>query len=280
MTDERGRKLKSAGPSTPVEIIGLSETPEGGDVFHVVDDERAARNVVESRKQKIKDEAFKATTRVSLENLFDSLNEGAMKSLNIVVKADVQGSVEAVRQSLEKLSNEEVKVKVIHGAVGAITESDVTLAAASGAIIVGFNVRPDAGARSASDLNQVEIRTYRIIYEAIEEVEAAMKGMLSPKFREKVIGHAEIRDTFKVSGVGTIAGSYVTDGKIMRHCSVRIVRDGIVIHEGMLASLKRFKDDAKEVASGYECGMAFENFNDIKIGDNVECFIMEEIKPE
>ncbi len=279
MTDEKGKKLKSAGPSTPVEIIGLSETPDGGDLFYVVDDERAARNVVESRKQKIKDDAFKATARVSLDNLFDSLNSGDIKTLNIVIKADVQGSVEAVKQSLEKLSNDEVKVKVIHGAVGAITESDVTLAAASNAVIVGFNVRPDAGARSASELNNVEIRTYRIIYEAIEEIEAAMKGMLSPKFRESVIGHADIRETFKVSGVGTIAGSYVTDGKIVRRCSVRIVRDGIVIHEGMLASLKRFKDDAKEVAAGYECGMAFENFNDIKIGDNVECYVMEEIKP-
>lgn len=280
MTDEKGRKLKAAGPSTPVEIIGLSETPDGGDLFYVVDDERAARNVVESRKQKIKDEVFKAATKVSLENLFDALKEGEMKTLNIVVKADVQGSVEAVRQSLEKISNEEVKVKVIHGAVGAITESDVTLAAASNAIIVGFNVRPDAGARNASELNQVDIRTYRIIYEAIDEVEAAMKGMLAPKFRESVIGHADIRETFKVSGVGTIAGSYVTDGKIVRNCSVRIVREGVVIHEGTLASLKRFKDDAKEVASGYECGMAFENFNDIKVGDNVECYVMEEVKPE
>ncbi len=280
MTDEKGRKLKTAGPSTPVEIIGLSEAPDGGDLFYVVDDERAARNVVESRKQKIKDEVFKSTAKVSLENLFDALKEGEMKTLNIVVKADVQGSVEAVRQSLEKLSNDEVKVKVIHGAVGAITESDVTLAAASNAIIVGFNVRPDTGARNASELNRVDIRTYRIIYEAIDEIEAAMKGMLAPKFRENVIGHADIRETFKVSGVGTIAGSYVTDGKIVRNCSVRIVREGVVIHEGTLASLKRFKDDAKEVASGYECGMAFENFNDIKVGDNVECYVMEEVKPE
>ncbi len=278
MTDHTGKKIKEAGPSTPVEIIGLSETPEGGDTFYVVDDERAARNVVESRKQKIKDEKVKAATKVSLDNLFDVLHEGEMKTLNIIVKADVQGSVEAVKQSLEKISNEEVKVKVIHGAVGGITESDVTLAAASNAIIVGFNVRPDVGARSASATNDVDIRTYRIIYEAIEEIEAAMKGMLSPKFREAVIGHAEIRDTFKVSGVGTIAGSYVTDGKIVRHCKVRIVRDGIVIHEGMLSSLKRFKDDAKEVNSGYECGMGFENYNDIKVGDNIECFVMEEIK--
>lgn len=280
MTDHNGKKLKEAGPSTPVEIIGLSETPDGGDTFYVVDDERAARNVVEARKQKIKDEAFKAATKVSLDNIFDVLSEGAMKTLNIIVKADVQGSVEAVKQSLEKIANEEVKVKVIHGAVGAITESDVTLAAASNAIIVGFNVRPDAGARSAADSNKVDIRTYRVIYEAIEEIEAALRGMLAPKFRESVIGHADIRETFKVSGVGTIAGSYVTDGKIVRHCKVRIVRDGIVIHEGELSSLKRFKDDAKEVNSGYECGMAFENYNDIKVGDNVECFVMEEVKPE
>ncbi len=278
MTDHNGKKIKEAGPSTPVEIIGLSETPEGGDTFYVVDDERAARSVVETRKQKIKDEAFKSQSKVSLDNLFDVLSEGAMKTLNIIVKADVQGSVEAVKQSLEKIANEEVKVKVIHGAVGGITESDVTLAAASNAIIVGFNVRPDAGARSASETSKVDVRTYRVIYEAIEEIEAALRGMLSPKFREAVIGHADIRETFKVSGVGTIAGAYVTDGKIVRNCKVRIVRDGIVIHEGQLSSLKRFKDDAKEVNSGYECGMAFENYNDIKVGDNVECFVMEEIK--
>ncbi|MGM9551777.1 MAG: translation initiation factor IF-2 [Clostridia bacterium] len=280
MTDHNGKKIKEAGPSTPVEIIGLSETPDGGDTFYVVDDEKAARSVVESRKQKIKDEAFKAQSKVSLDNLFDVLSEGAMKTLNIIVKADVQGSVEAVKQSLEKIANEEVKVKVIHGAVGGITESDVTLAAASNAIIVGFNVRPDAGARSAAETSKVDVRTYRIIYEAIEEIEAALRGMLAPKFREAVIGHAEIRDTFKVSGVGTIAGSYVTDGKIVRHCSVRIVRDGIVIHEGELSSLKRFKDDAKEVAAGYECGMAFTNYNDIKVGDSVECYVMEEVKQD
>ena len=278
MVDDKGRKIKEAIPSTPVEIVGLSETPDGGDPFYVVADERAARNVVETRKQKIKDEANKARQRVNLDDLFSQIQQGDVKDLNIIVKADVQGSVEAVRQSLEKLSNEEVRVRVIHGGVGAITESDVTLASASNAIIVGFNVRPDVGGRNAAELNQVDMRMYRVIYEAIEEIEAAMKGMLAPTFREAVIGHAEIRQTFKVSGVGTIGGCYVTDGKIQRNCSVRIVRDGIVIHEGELDSLKRFKDDVKEVASGYECGMGFVRFNDIKEGDNVECYIMEEVK--
>ncbi len=277
MVDDHGKKIKEALPSTPVEIVGLSETPDGGDPFFVVEDERAARHVVETRKQKIKDEANKARQRVNLDDLFSQIQQGDVKDLNIIVKADVQGSVEAVRQSLEKLSNEEVRVRVIHGAVGAITESDVTLASASNAIIVGFNVRPDVGGRNAAELNKVDMRMYRVIYEAIEEIEAAMKGMLAPTFREAVIGHAEIRQTFKVSGVGTIGGCYVTDGKIQRNCSVRIVRDGIVIHEGELDSLKRFKDDVKEVASGYECGMGFVRFNDIKEGDNVECYVMEEV---
>ncbi len=277
MTDDKGRKIKEAGPSTPVEIIGLSETPEASDLFYAVKDERAARHVVETRKQKIKDDLNKSKQRLSLEDLFSRIQEGEVKELAIIVKADVQGSVEAVTQSLEKLTNDEVRVRVIHGAVGGITESDVTLASASNAIIVGFNVRPDAGGRAAAALNNVDIRTYRVIYEAIEEVEAAMKGMLAPKFREAVIGHAEIRQTFKVSGVGTIGGAYVTDGKISRNCSVRIVRDGIVIHEGQLNSLKRFKEDAKEVATGYECGLGFEKFNDIKDGDVVECYVMEEV---
>ncbi|MBR1969611.1 MAG: translation initiation factor IF-2 [Clostridia bacterium] len=278
MLDDKGKKIKEAMPSTPVEIIGLSETPDGNDVFYCVEDERAARHVVEARKQKIKDEANKAKQKVNLEDLFSQIQQGDVKDLNIIVKADVQGSVEAVRQSLEKLSNEEVRVRVIHGAVGAITESDVTLATASNAIIVGFNVRPDVGGRNAAEINKVDMRMYRVIYEAIEEIEAAMKGMLAPTFREAVIGHAEIRQTFKVSGVGTIGGCYVTDGKIQRNCGVRIVRDGIVIHEGELDSLKRFKDDVKEVASGYECGMGFVRFNDIKEGDVVECFVMEEVK--
>ncbi len=278
MHDDKGRKIKEATPSTPVEIVGLNETPDGNDAFYAVEDERAARHVVETRKQKIKDEANKAKQKVNLEDLFSQIQQGDVKDLNIIVKADVQGSVEAVKQSLEKISNEEVRVRVIHGGVGAITESDVTLASASNAIIVGFNVRPDVGGRNAAEINKVDMRMYRVIYEAIEEIEAAMKGMLAPTFREAVIGHAEIRQTFKVSGVGTIGGCYVTDGKIQRNCSVRIVRDGVVIHEGELDSLKRFKDDVKEVASGYECGMGFVRFNDIKEGDNVECYVMEEVK--
>ena len=262
----------------PVEIQGLGEVPAGGDTFHAITDEKKARQVVENRKQDIKEEGFKAQQKITLDNLFEHISEGEMKDLNIIVKADVQGSVEAVRQSLVKLSNEEVRVNVIHGGVGAVTESDVMLANASNAIIVGFNVRPDAGATIAAQRDNVDIRLYRIIYQAIEEMEAAMKGMLEPKFVEKVIGHAEVRNTFKISGVGTIAGSYVTDGKIQRNSNVRIVRDGIVVFEGKLDSLKRFKDDAKEVASGYECGMGFERFNDIKLGDVVECYIDEEVK--
>ena len=278
MTDFRGKRSEAAGPSTPVEVTGLSETPSGGDLFYAVDDEKKARDVVEARKQKIKDELIQAQHKVSLDNLFDSIKEGEMKELNVIVKADVAGSVEAVKQSLEKLSNDEVRVRTLHGGVGGVTESDVMLANASNAIIVGFNVRPDASARAMADMNGVDIRLYRVIYEAIEEMEQAMKGMLEPKFRENVLGHAEVRATFKVSGVGTIAGSYVTDGKISRNCDVRIVRGGIIVHEGHLDSLKRFKDDAREVASGYECGMGFENFNDIKEGDIVECFVMEQIE--
>lgn len=277
MVNEKGERVTEAGPSTPVEILGLSDVPEGGDEFRAVTDEKAARQVVEERKQKIKDDAAKAQSKISLDDLFNQMQAGEIKDLNIIIKADVQGSVEAVRQSLEKLSNEEVRVRVIHGAVGAINESDVMLATTSNAIIVGFNVRPDSGARSSAELNHVDMRLYRVIYEAIEEIEAAMKGMLAPKFREVVLGHAEVRQTFKVSGVGTIAGTYVQDGKIQRNSGVRIVRDGIVVHEGELDSLRRFKDDVKEVASGYECGMGFVRFNDIKEGDIVECFIMEEV---
>jgi len=278
MLDFKGNRITEAGPSVPVEIAGLSETPQGGDIFYAVDDEKKARAVVEARKQKIKDEKIAAQQKISLDNLFDCIKEGEMKELNIIVKADVAGSLEAVKQSLEKLSNEEVRVKTIHGGVGGITESDVILAQASNAIIVGFNVRPDASARATAEMTGVDMRMYRIIYEAIEEMESAMKGMLDPKFREVVLGHAEVRQTFKVSGVGTIAGSYVADGKISRNCEVRVVRDGIIIHEGKLDSLKRFKDDAKEVASGYECGMGIENFNDIKEGDIIECFEMEQIE--
>ena len=278
MTDERGRKLENAGPSVPVEIIGLGEVPDAGDVFYAVDNERMARELVEQRKEKEKEERNKAMQKVTLENLFDTIQQGNMKDLNIIIKADVQGSVEAVRSSLLKLSNDEVRVNVIHGAVGAVNESDVMLAAASNAIIVGFNVRPDRTAADSAHQQDVEIRLYRVIYDCIEEMEQAMKGMLDPKFREVVVGHAEIRQTFKVSGVGTIAGAYVQDGKIVRACEVRIVRDGIVIHEGHLNSLKRFKDDVKEVAAGYECGMGIENYNDLKEGDIIESFVMEQIK--
>lgn len=278
MIDDRGNNVKKAGPSVPVEIVGLSEAPEGGDLVYAVDDERKAREVVEKRKLKQKEERIGTRRAVSLDALFDQIKEGAMKELNIIVKADVQGSVEAVRQSLEKLSNEEVRVSCIHGAVGGITESDVMLAAASNAIIVGFNVRPDSGAVASAKRDNVDIRTYRIIYQAIEEIEAAMKGMLAPQFQEVVQGHAEVRTTFKVSGVGTVAGCYVQDGKISRNSQVRLVRDGIVIHEGVLASLKRFKDDVKEVAAGYECGCGLENYNDLKEGDIIESFVMEEVE--
>ena len=279
MTDERGRKLENAGPSVPVEIIGLGEVPDAGDIFYAVDNERMARELVEQRKEKEKEERNKAMQKVTLENLFDTIQQGNMKELNIIIKADVMGSVEAVRSSLLKLSNEEVRVNVIHGAVGAINESDVMLAAASNAIIVGFNVRPERVAADSAHDQDVEIRLYRVIYDCIEEMEQAMKGMLDPKFKEVIVGHAEIRQTFKVSGIGTIAGAYVQDGKIVRSCEVRIVRDGIVIHEGHLNSLKRFKDDAKEVTAGYECGMGIENYNDLKEGDIIESFVMEQIKP-
>ncbi len=279
MMDDKGRKIQKAGPSVPVEITGFSEVPDGGEVFNAVRDEKMARELAEERKQKLKDQLNKpASSKISLEDLFEQIKQGEVKDLNIVVKADVQGSVEAVIQSLSKLSNDEVRVRVIHGGVGAINESDVMLANASNAIIVGFNVRPDAGAAASAAAQKVDMRLYRIIYEAIEEIEQAMKGMLAPKFKEVVLGHAQIRQTFKVSGVGTIAGCYVQDGKIVRNCSVRIVRDGIVIHEGTLSSLKRFKDDVKEVAESFECGLSIEKFNDIKVDDIVEAYTMEQIK--
>jgi len=278
MIDEKGRRVKEAGPSVPVEILGLSSVPDGGDMFYVVEDEKKARDVVDERVANVKIEAAQRVQKASLESLFDQIEQGKMKQLNIIVKADVQGSVEAVKQSLEKITNEEVKVCVIHGAVGAVNESDIMLASASNAIIVGFNVRPDANALASAERAGVQMKLYRVIYDAIEEITAAMKGMLDPKFQEVVQGHAEIRQTFKVSNIGTIGGSYVLDGKISRNSQVRIVRDGIVIHEGVLSSLKRFKDDVKEVATGYECGIGIENYNDIKDGDIVESFIMEEIK--
>ena len=278
MVDDSGRRIKSAGPSMPVEILGLNEVPEGGELFYAVTDERKARMVVEQRKQKIKDEYNKSTQQVvSLDALFTQIEQGQIKDLNIIIKADVMGSVEAIKQSLVKLSNDEVRINIIHGAAGTISESDIMLASASNAIIVGFNVRPSAATMESAERQNVEVRLYRIIYQAIEEIEAAMKGMLEPTYKENVIGHAEIRQTYKISGVGTIGGCYVTDGKIQRNCEVRIVRDGIVVHEGMMNSLKRFKDDAKEVPTGYECGIGIERFNDIKEGDVIECFVMEEI---
>ena len=278
MVDDKGARLTEAGPSVPVEITGLGEVPGAGSTFNAVADERLARELVEQRKAEERAKAAAPVQKVSLEDLFSQIQAGEVKDLNIIVKADVQGSAEAVKASLEKLSNEEVRVRVIHSGVGAISESDVMLAATSKAIIVGFNVRPDASARDNAARSHVDMRMYRVIYDAIGEVEAAMKGMLAPKFREALIGHAEIRQTYKVSGVGTVAGCYVQDGKIQRSCQVRIVRDGIVIHEGMLASLQRFKDAVKEVASGYECGMSIEKFNDIKEGDIIECFVMEQIE--
>ena len=278
MINDGGARVREAGPSVPVEITGLSDVPDGGDLFYAVKDEKMAKSVVEQRKQKIKDEMQKKSSVVTLDDLFSQIKEGEVKDLNIIVKADVMGSVEAVRQSLEKLSNDEVRVRVIHGAVGAVTESDVMLATASNAIIVGFNVRPDGGARAAAEMHKVDMRMYRIIYDAIEEIEAAMKGMLAPTYKETVLGHAEVRSTFRVSGVGTIAGCYVQDGKVQRNASVRVVRDGIVVYEGALASLKRFKDDVKEVAQGYECGIGLERFNDIKEGDIIECWILEEVE--
>ena len=279
MTDDKGRKIKTAGPSVPVEVIGLSEVPNAGDIFYAVDDERMARELVEQRKQTEKDELNKsAVKKVSLEDLFDQIQQGEIKELPIIVKADVKGSAEAVKASLEKLSNDEVRVRVIHAGVGGINESDILLASASNAIVVGFNVRPDSGARDSAAANGTDIRLYRIIYDCIEEIEAAMKGLLAPTFREEVLGHAEIRQTFKVSKVGTIAGCHVTDGKIIRNASVRVIRDNIVIFEGALASLKRFKDDAKEVSSGYECGLSVENYNDIKEGDVIEAYTMVEVK--
>ncbi len=278
MANENGKQLKEAGPSVPVEIAGLAETPAAGDTFDAVSDERLARQLVEQRKQKIKEDLFNSKQKVTLDNLFDQLSEGDLKELNIIVKADVQGSVEAVRESLEKLSNSEVKVSVIHGAVGAINESDIMLAQTSGAIVVGFNVRPDAVAKVSAEREGVDIRLYRVIYNCIEEIEAAMKGMLAPKYREVILGTVEVRDTYKISGVGTIAGAYVTSGKVTRACSIRVVRDGIVIAEDAIDSLRRFKDDVKEVAQGYECGIGLEKFGDIKEGDIFEAFIMEEYR--
>ena len=277
MVDYRGKRLTSAGPSVPVEIAGLSEAPTAGATFFAVADERMARELAEQRKAEERAKATAPVQKVSLENLFEQIQAGERKELALIVKADVQGSVEAVTASLEKMSNDEVNVRVIHGGVGAINESDVMLAASSNAIIVGFNVRPDAAARESAARQNVDMRMYRVIYDCIDEIESAMKGMLAPKFREVVLGHAEVRETYKVSSVGTVAGCYVQDGKIVRACSVRVVRDGIVIHEGELGSLQRFKDAVKEVSENYECGLTVDKFNDVKIGDIIEAFTMEEI---
>ena len=278
MTDDKGRTVKAAGPSKPVEITGLAEVPGAGDIFNAVEDERMARQLVEQRKEDLKAAANKTKGKVTLEDLFAQIQEGEMKELNIIVKADVQGSAEAVKASLEKISNEEVRVKVIHAGVGAISENDVLLASTSNAIIVGFNVRPDPVAAASAARAKVDMRMYRVIYDAINEIQDAMKGMLAPKYKEVIIGHAEVRQTYKVSAIGTIAGCYVKDGKITRDAQVRVLRDNIVIHEGQLGSLQRFKDSVKEVAANYECGMSIEKFNDIKEGDIFECFVMEQIK--
>ncbi|MCD7757128.1 MAG: translation initiation factor IF-2 [Clostridiales bacterium] len=279
MTDYRGRRLKTAGPSVPVEITGMAEVPSAGDDFYAVADERMARELAEQRKQEQKAAAAAPTAKkVSLDDLFSQIQEGEVKDLNIIVKADVQGSVEAVKQNLEKLSNDEVRVRVIHGGVGAINESDIMLASTSNAIIVGFNVRPDPAAKAMAERNKVDMRMYRVIYECIEEIEAAMKGMLAPTFKEVELGRVEVRQVYKITNVGIVAGSYVLEGKVTRNAQLRLVRDGIVIHEGNIASLQRFKDSVREVQAGYECGITLEKFSDIKVGDIFECFQMEEVE--
>lgn len=278
MMDDKGKRVLEAGPSMPVSVLGFSEVPSAGDVMNVAEIDKLSRQVAEERRDKIKAEQLKSISKVSLDDLFSQIAEGEIKTLNLIVKADVQGSVEAVKQALEKLSNDEVHVKCIHGGVGAITGTDVMFASASDAIIIGFNVRPDASARELALKEKVDMRMYRVIYDAIEEVEKAMKGMFAPVFKENLLGNVQVRNTFKVSGVGTIAGCYVTEGKIVRNAQVRVVRDGIVIHEGKISSLKRFKDDVKEVAQGYECGVGIENFNDIHENDMIEAFVMEEVE--
>ena len=280
MLDDHGQQVEEAGPSVPVEITGLAEVPSAGDTFNAVEDERLARELVEQRRHEQKEEVFKSYQKVTLDNLFSQIAEGEMKELPIIVKADVMGSVEAVRQSLEKISNDEVRVRVIHGAVGAVSESDVMLAEASNAIIVGFNVRPDPVAKENAEQSGVEVRLYRIIYDAIEDVTAAMKGMLAPKFKDVDLGRAEIRQVYKITGVGVVAGCYVLEGKIARNANIRVVRDGIIVADDKLSSLKRFKDDVREVASGYECGMTMEKFNDIKEGDILEAYVVEEYRED
>ena len=278
MRDDKGKSVKAAGPSTPVEIMGLTEVPEAGDTFYEVKNEKVAKHLIERRKRQAREKAINQVNKVTLDNLFSQMEEGKLKVLNLIVKADVQGSVEAVKQSLEKLANEEVKVKVIHAAAGAVNQSDVTLAKVSNAIIIAFNVRPDNLAKEMAEKDEVEIKQYSVIYQAIDDVESAMKGMLEPKYEEKVIGNVEVRQTFRISNVGTIAGGFVTSGKVERNAGVRVIRDNVVIHDGKLATLKRFKDDVKEVSKGFECGMQIENYNDIKEGDIIEVYVMEEIK--
>ena len=278
MKNDKGQRVKKAGPSMPVEIMGLTEVPESGDIFYEVKDEKMAKHLIERRKRAQREKSINQMTPVTLDNLFSQMEEGKLKQLNIIVKADVQGSAEALKQSLEKLSDDEVRVKVIHSAAGAVTESDVTLAKVSNAIIIAFNVRPVATAKQEAEKDEVEIKQYSVIYQAIDDVKAAMKGMLDPIYEEKVIGNVEVRQIFKVSNVGTIAGAYVLSGKIERNAGVRVIRDDVVIHEGKLVSLKRFKDDVKEVAKGFECGMQIENFNDLKEGDIIEVYVMEEVK--
>ncbi len=280
MLNDKGKNIKKAEPSTAVEILGLSDTPEAGDLFYAVKDDKIAKHISEQRREKIREQHLKATSKVSLEDLFKQIQEGAVKELNIIIKADVHGSVEAVKQSLLKLSNDEVKVQIIHGGVGTITESDIILASASNAIVIGFNVRPNFAVISLAERENVDLRTYRIIYEAITDIEAAMKGMLEPEYKEIVLGRAEIRATFKVPGVGTIGGTYVQNGKVTRNSKARLVRDGIIIFDGQISSLKRFKDDVKEVTAGYECGIGLENYNDIKEGDIIEFYIIQEIKKD
>ncbi len=279
MVDDKGKRINKAGPSTPVEVLGLTEVPEAGDVLQVASDERAARQLSEKRTVKRREVELKKGVKVSLEDLFSQIQEGEIKDLNIIIKADVQGSVEALRESLNKLENNEVRVQVIHGGVGAVNESDVMLASASNAIIIGFNVRPEPNARKMAERENVEIRQYRVIYEAIEHVKAAMTGMLEPEFKEVILGQAEVRNLFKVSRLGTIAGCHVMEGKITRNADIRIIRDGIVIHEGKMETLKRFKDDVREVVTGYDCGILMEKFNDYKEGDIIEAYTMKQIQP-
>ena len=278
MKNDKGQRVKSAGPSTPVEIMGLTEVPESGDVFYEVKDEKMAKHLIERRKRAQREKSINAVQKVTLDNLFTQMEQGNLKHLNIIVKADVQGSAEALKQSLEKLSDEEVKVRVIHAQAGAVNESDVNLAKVANAIIIAFNVRPVSTAKALAERDEIEIKQYSVIYQAIDDVKAAMKGMLDPIYEEKVIGNVEVRQVFKVSNVGTIAGAYVLDGKIERNAGVRVLRENVVIHEGKLVSLKRFKDDVKEVAKGYECGMQIEDYNDLKEGDIIEVYIMEEVK--